>query len=103
MCILSQLPSFGERISGRNLELVFTSRPDMRDASSLIIHYLSYLPSGQTDESFRISQFLHDTLPQFVDVPPMSESVTCQKQGVSIVTTANNNSNNKNNSSNCGK
>jgi len=63
---------------------VFTSRSDMRDASSLIIHYLSYLPSGQTDDSFRISQFLHDTLPQFIDVPTMSESVTRQKLGVSI-------------------
>ena len=56
----------------------------MRDASSLIIHYLSYLPSGQTDESFRISQFLHDTLPQFIDMPTMSESVARLRQGVSI-------------------
>ena len=56
----------------------------MRDASSLIIHYLSYLPSGQTDDSFKISQFLHDTLPQFIDVPTMSEPVTRQRQGVSI-------------------
>ena len=63
---------------------MFTIRSDMRDASSLIIHYLSYLPSGQTDDSFRISQFLHDTLPQFIDVPTMSESVARHRHGVSI-------------------
>jgi len=69
---------------GQSVDLVFTSRSDMRDASSLIIHYLSFLPSGQTDESFRISQFLHDTLPQFIDVPAMSESAARHRQGVSM-------------------
>jgi len=79
-----QMPLFGEQIVGQTLELVFRSRCDLRDASSLIIHYLSYLPSGQTDESFRISQFLHDTLPQFIDVPAVSESTAHQQQPVSI-------------------
>jgi len=77
------MPLFGEQIVGQNLDLVFRSRSDLRDASSLIIHYLSYLPSGQTDESFRISQFLHDTLPQFIDVPTASESAARQQQPVS--------------------
>jgi len=83
-CLFSQLPPFGERVVGRSLDVVFRSRSDLRDASSLVIHYLSYLPSGQTDESFRISQFLHDTLPQFIDVPTASESTAHQQQGVRI-------------------
>ena len=84
VCIaVPQLLSFGEPVVGRSLDLVFRSRSDLLDASSLIIHYLSYLPSGQTDESFRISQFLHDTLPQFIDVPTMTESASRHQQGVS--------------------
>ena len=84
-CVFSQLPSFGEQVAGRSLDLVFRSRSDLRDASNLIIHYLSYLPSGQTDESFRISQFLHDTLPQFIDMPTTaSESTGRQQHGVRI-------------------
>jgi hypothetical protein len=61
---------FGSRFCCRNRhqEFVFASKSDLQDATNLIIHYLNYLPTVQTDDSFRISQMLHDTLPQLISM-----------------------------------
>jgi paired amphipathic helix protein Sin3a len=64
-----ELQAFGDCSPGCSMEFIFSDKQDMHDATNLIIHYLSYLPSGQTDDSFRVSQFLLNTLPQFFDLP----------------------------------
>jgi hypothetical protein len=62
------MQTFGDRFGSRCQDFVLPSKSDVRDATNLIIHYLNFLPTVQTDDSFRISQLLHDTLPQLISM-----------------------------------
>ena len=75
MCLLPfSLPRHqtrGERYRsrGRQQEFVFPSPADMSDTMKLVIHYLSFMPSIQTEDTFRMSGVLHNVLPQLINVP----------------------------------